>query len=160
MRDFWEWYQTQSVKTEVDVPHMGGNVLPILSYKVLGLVGELAEFDEADNLQDKEAEIGDVLWYLSTLLVTMDASFDDLYPCSDMNFIQAGCKLGNVTKKIYRDNSGTLTQEVKVKLLRLLSCVFYGLGGPAALESSARYNIDKLFSRLERGTLHGDGDNR
>ena len=28
------------------------------------------------------------------------------------------------------------------------------------LDEIAEYNIDKLYSRLERGTIKGDGDNR
>jgi len=28
------------------------------------------------------------------------------------------------------------------------------------LEEVAQANLEKLFSRLERGTLHGEGDNR
>lgn len=68
-------------------------------------------------------------------------------------------------KKILRDKSGKISAEDKVALKGELGdvlwyftqvCTELGL----SLEEVAAYNLDKLFSRKERGKLHGDGDNR
>lgn len=59
-----------------------------LVYPLLGLVGEVGEFankykkvirDNAMFLQeDMEAELGDILWYLSILAVDCDIKLDDI----------------------------------------------------------------------------------
>ena len=48
-----------------------------------------------------------------------------------------------------------LRKTVTVKSLRVIS-------GPLALpmEDVAAANLEKIFSRMERGVLHGDGDSR
>jgi NTP pyrophosphatase (non-canonical NTP hydrolase) len=68
-------------------------------------------------------------------------------------------------KKILRDGDGEITQEQAAKLFDELSdvlwyvtCCVDDLG--LNIQELAQYNVDKLSARVERGTIHGDGDNR
>lgn len=68
-------------------------------------------------------------------------------------------------KKIIRDSNEELTEEHKKQLQAELGDVLWYLSQFAwfldiKFEDIAQSNIAKLHSRLERGALHGDGDNR
>ncbi len=74
-------------------------------------------------------------------------------------------EIANKVKKIIRDQDGELSQEVKTKLGKELGDVLWYVSALATelgvnLSSVASDNIDKLFSRKERGVLGGSGDNR
>jgi NTP pyrophosphatase (non-canonical NTP hydrolase) len=77
---------------------------------------------------------------------------------------EAGEFAGKI-KKIFRDKGGEFTPETIEALKGELGdilwywtqiCTNLGL----SIEDVAESNLDKLFSRLERGKIHGDGDNR
>jgi NTP pyrophosphatase (non-canonical NTP hydrolase) len=68
-------------------------------------------------------------------------------------------------KKIFRDKAGKISEEDRQALKQELGdvlwyftqiCTELGL----TLEEVAEANLMKLFSRLERGTIQGSGDNR
>jgi len=68
-------------------------------------------------------------------------------------------------KKILRDNNGEISEEQAGKLFDELSdvlwyvtCCLDDLG--LSLEELAHYNVAKLTSRVDRGVIQGDGDNR
>ena len=68
-------------------------------------------------------------------------------------------------KKLFRDDNGVLTSERKAILEKELGDVLWYLTQIAtdaglSLEVVAKGNLEKLFSRKERGTLGGDGDHR
>jgi len=68
-------------------------------------------------------------------------------------------------KKAMRDRGGELTEDDRQSLKKELGDVLWYLSELArkiglSLEEVAALNIEKLASRLERGTLHGAGDNR
>ena len=68
-------------------------------------------------------------------------------------------------KKLFRDDNGVLTAERKAILEKELGDVLWYLTQIAtdaglSLEAVARGNLEKLFSRKERGKIVGDGDNR
>jgi NTP pyrophosphatase (non-canonical NTP hydrolase) len=68
-------------------------------------------------------------------------------------------------KKVLRDNNGVFTDEKKEEIKKELGDVFWYLAAISTdlgldLDEVAQLNIDKLFSRLKRNKLHGDGDNR
>lgn len=74
-------------------------------------------------------------------------------------------EIANRIKKISRDDEGILTEEKKKIIKKELGDVLWYAAQIAtemeiSLEDVAKDNLDKLFSRKERGTLHGDGDNR
>ena len=77
---------------------------------------------------------------------------------------EAGEFAGKI-KKIFRDKGGNFSQEDKEALKGELGDVLWYLTQICTnlgftLEEVAEGNLDKLFSRLERGKIQGDGDNR
>ena len=70
-------------------------------------------------------------------------------------------------KKLYRNNGGVLdlTDEKKSELKKELGDVLWYVSQIATelnfeLKAIAAHNLEKLRSRMERGTLGGSGDNR
>lgn len=68
-------------------------------------------------------------------------------------------------KKILRDNGGEITLENKEDLKKEIGDCFWYLSNLAKflnikLNDLAQANLDKLYSRLERGVISGSGDNR
>ena len=68
-------------------------------------------------------------------------------------------------KKVFRDKDGQINEETKSALKAELGDVLWYLAQVATeldltLDEIAAYNIEKLYSRLERGKIRGDGDNR
>lgn len=68
-------------------------------------------------------------------------------------------------KKIFRDKDGIVGDEDKKELTKELGDVLWYLSVictylDISFQDVAELNIEKLKSRLERGTLQGSGDNR
>ncbi len=77
---------------------------------------------------------------------------------------EAGEVAGKI-KKIFRDKSGHLSDADRAALKSELGDVLWYLTQictnlDLTLEEVAEANLDKLFSRLERGMIQGDGDQR
>lgn len=77
---------------------------------------------------------------------------------------EAGEVAGKV-KKIFRDRGGVITPEDREALKYELGDVLWYLAQictelDLTLEEVAAANIEKLFSRLERDAIRGDGDKR
>lgn len=77
---------------------------------------------------------------------------------------EAGEVLGKI-KKIFRDKNGVVDNETKEAIEKELGDVLWYLSQLStelglSLDEVAEKNIEKLYSRMERGKLHGDGDNR
>lgn len=77
---------------------------------------------------------------------------------------EAGEFAGKI-KKIFRDKGGTISDDDREALkgelgdvLWYLTQICTNLG--LSLEEVAEANLDKLFSRLERGKIQGEGDHR
>lgn len=77
---------------------------------------------------------------------------------------EAGEFAGKI-KKIFRDKGGTISDDDREALkgelgdvLWYLTQICTNLG--LSLEDVAEANLDKLFSRLERGKIQGEGDHR
>lgn len=95
-----------------------------------------------------------------------------IYPKIGANFVypalglgdEAGEVLGKI-KKIFRDKNGEVSEETKNEIKKELGDVLWYLAQLSteleiSLDDVAESNIEKLYSRLDRGTLHGNGDNR
>lgn len=74
-------------------------------------------------------------------------------------------EVADIIKKIIRDDSGEISDEVRGKLFKEIGdvawywarlCKEFGFDPAAVLAA----NMDKLLSRKERGVLKGSGDNR
>lgn len=77
---------------------------------------------------------------------------------------EAGEVAGKV-KKLYRDHNGVLTEEYKKEIEKELGDVVWYLSQMCtklgvSFEEIAQMNLDKLKSRMDRGKLTGNGDNR
>lgn len=95
-----------------------------------------------------------------------------IYPDAGNNFIyptlglsgEAG-EVANKIKKIFRDNGGKIDDEIKQAVKKELGDVMWYVSQLAtelglSLDDVAEKNIKNLYDRMERGTLHGSGDNR
>lgn len=68
-------------------------------------------------------------------------------------------------KKIVRDDAGKISEEKRADLKKELGDVLWYISQLASeldlsLNEIAEANIEKLFSRMDRGVLGGSGDNR
>jgi len=77
---------------------------------------------------------------------------------------EAGEVAGKI-KKVFRDKDGQVNAETRTALESELGDVLWYLAQVCTelgltLDEVAEHNIAKLYDRLERGTIKGDGDNR
>jgi NTP pyrophosphatase (non-canonical NTP hydrolase) len=77
---------------------------------------------------------------------------------------EAGEFAGKI-KKIFRDKDGRISEEDRQALKAELGDVLWYVAQLCTelnltLEEVAEYNLKKLFSRLERNQITGEGDNR
>lgn len=71
----------------------------------------------------------------------------------------------NKVKKVLRDDGGVITPERRAAIAQELGGNLWYISACAtelglSLEDIAQSNLDELQSRLKRGTVKGDGDNR
>ena len=95
-----------------------------------------------------------------------------LYPKIGASFVYPTLGLTGETgevaekiKKIFRDKEGVLSDEDRETIAKELGDVLWYLTQIAtemeiSLDEVAKNNIGKLYSRMQRGKLHGEGDNR
>jgi len=74
-------------------------------------------------------------------------------------------EVANKVKKIYRDDGGRVTEDRRVQVARELGGVLWYVAAVCTdlnlnMGDVARENATILASRQQRGTLHGDGDER
>ena len=77
---------------------------------------------------------------------------------------EAGEVAGKI-KKVFRDKGGEINQETREALKAELGDVLWYIAQICtelnlSLDDVAEANITKLYDRLERGKIRGDGDNR
>jgi len=89
----------------------------------------------------------------------------DIKPIIGVEAYMAAGEVAGKIKKVFRDKDGEINGETKSALKAELGDVLWYLAQLATeldltLEEIAEYNIDKLYGRLERGTIGGDGDER
>jgi len=95
-----------------------------------------------------------------------------VYPNAGNNFIyptlglsgEAG-EVAEKIKKVIRDKEGVVDEEQKIEIKKELGDVLWYVSQLASelglsLEDIAEKNIEKLYSRMDRGKLQGNGDNR
>lgn len=95
-----------------------------------------------------------------------------VYPDKDNNFIyptlglsgEAG-EVSEKIKKVIRDKEGIIDDETREAIKKELGDVLWYVSQIAtelglSLDDIAEKNIEKLYSRMERGKLNGSGDNR
>lgn len=68
-------------------------------------------------------------------------------------------------KKVIRDNGGVFTEEKKKEIVKEVGDVLWYIAAllsdlGVTMDEAAVGNLEKLFSRKERGVINGNGDNR
>lgn len=68
-------------------------------------------------------------------------------------------------KKVIRDNGGVFTEEKKKEIVKEMGDVLWYIAAllsdlGVTMDEAAVGNLEKLFSRKERGVINGNGDNR
>ena len=86
-----------------------------------------------------------------------------VYPT--LGLVNEAGELAGKVKKIFRDHGGKISPEDRESLKYELGDVLWYLAQIATeldipLQEVAEANLEKLFSRLERGTIRGEGDYR
>lgn len=165
----------KKARTTALYPNLGSNMY----YPTLGLAGECAEVLQkilyTDNKDEIVKECGDVLWYVANLSIELGITIDPDKPTLsshnigiqtmvEFNVIHAGT-ICECIKKTMRDDNNTMRDDRLKKIEHALYTIIYNISGIAflldtTLSNIMETNIDKLFSRKERGVLKGDGDNR
>lgn len=86
-----------------------------------------------------------------------------VYPT--LGLVNEAGELAGKVKKIFRDKGGVISEEDRVALKYELGDVLWYMAQIATeldldLQEIADANLEKLFSRLERGKISGEGDYR
>lgn len=153
-----------------------------IAYPTLGLIGELGEYLDKSNdprvsNEDCLKELGDVLWYCANLCCDLELFLTDLWTDVDTHdgfelipqeylyiddlAVLMG-KAAEAAKKILRDGLTPERKDIlKVAVATVMEYIAYEADDlDSSLTQVAEMNIAKLFDRMDRGTLRGDGDNR
>lgn len=163
-----EEYEEKARKTAI-YPNISENY----QYPLLGLIEEAGEIDEkihlgVTDLNELNKEFGDVYWYLTSCSFELKLNFNELLNSpieSDLPIGIEASKIAGYLKKIIRDDNGVMTDSKKDKIIiSIKKIVFllqkyqkkYNLNTLDIMKN----NIEKLYSRKERGVLKGSGDNR
>lgn len=95
-----------------------------------------------------------------------------VYPNAGKNFVYPVLGLAGETgevvekiKKVIRDKKSIIDEETKQAIAKEIGDVLWYLAQlctelDLSLEEVAKENLKKLLSRLERGKIHGEGDER
>lgn len=160
-----------------------------VSLGLAGEIGEMQEkiilHLEDENIDGVIGEIGDVFWYLSQVCMELgvpmgyltqinpkytstrkiiknptEITWSLLLTCS----IWSG-RISDITKKLLRDSHGHLSPDKKNLILENLAKILIAVRSICAIlnidpVNCMNLNIEKLYSRMERGRLGGSGDNR
>jgi NTP pyrophosphatase (non-canonical NTP hydrolase) len=86
-----------------------------------------------------------------------------IYPA--LGLVNEAGEVAGKIKKVFRDKGGEISDETRAALKAELGDVLWYVAQVAteldiSLDEVAEYNIAKLYDRLERGKIKGDGDNR
>jgi NTP pyrophosphatase (non-canonical NTP hydrolase) len=86
-----------------------------------------------------------------------------IYPA--LGLVNEAGEVAGKIKKVFRDKDGEISEETKSALKAELGDVLWYVAQVCtelslSLDEVAEYNLEKLYSRLERGTIRGEGDDR
>lgn len=86
-----------------------------------------------------------------------------IYPA--LGLVNEAGEVAGKIKKVFRDKGGEISDETRQALKAELGDVLWYIAQVAtelelSLDDIAEHNLAKLYDRLDRGTLRGEGDNR
>lgn len=128
-----------------------------------GLIGEQEELIESVQKFDKESteidkEYGDILWYASSICSYFDTSLESVIK-GHLEQVDLNKPIAEVFKKVYRDKQGKFDEKDIAFILTYIYEIFEDID-IEKIEHYAELNIEKLYSRKERGVISGNGNNR
>lgn len=157
-------------------------------YVCLGLSGEIGELQEKiicqEPVEDIIKEMGDVYWYISQVCMELGApmsyllkvkvqyknlrKIQNILPVTESQLLSLSIISGRIceiTKKLLRDGNGHMPSAKREQIIENLAKIVHIMNGICgtqgiSYEEVMKSNIDKLFSRRDRGVLGGSGDNR
>lgn len=141
-----------------------------LAYTYLGLIGEDLEIAEkynaptiGDSSLHRLKELGDGLWYTSSMCTEVGLDFVDLVNVKNPTFDKEYPleMLAEPIKKYYRDGAPLNLKLFKIVLLSYITYIrsLAEMEG-SSLEAVMQINHTKLMNRRLTGTIHGSGDDR
>jgi hypothetical protein len=149
-------YQIQSRDTAI-YPDRDRN----LWYPTLGLVGEIAEYLTATDLE-KSKEAGDVAWYCAQICseagLKLDLVIDPIVHLEPITTCLG--ELAECVKKLYRDRQGEVSERDRMIIAFSLNHLWHHCIPDSEQALILSNNITKLQSRKSRGVLGGSGDHR
>ena len=159
-----------------------------VSLGLAGEIGEMQEkvlAGNPENITDVVGEIGDVYWYISQVCMELNTPMGyllsivpkyestrkiiydpEMITCSLLLTCSVWSgRISDITKKLLRDSHGHLEPDKKTKILENLTKILMAVRSICAIVGTTpdhcmEKNIEKLYSRMERGKLGGSGDNR
>jgi len=122
-------------------------------------------------------EIGDVIWYMTNICEETNLKMDDIhYKSHQDGYVHHGLRnmfdvvcliaqeVGEISATIDKVCNGSdsyISERLYPQLCELFTLLEeFCTSCALEIQMVAKYNIEKLFSRKERGTITGDGDNR
>lgn len=154
----------QELTKTTDIREQTATVNLRLMCSICGLMEEMEELNTSlvMNTSDEDilSECSDVLWYISSIAIETGITLEEL----QLRKLPINNKYTNpskILKKTYRDFNGIMPRAYKEQLWDylafILQCI---LPAYVNVEQAMIYNINKLQSRLARGTIQGDGNHR
>ncbi len=153
----------QELTKTTDIREQYATVNLRLMCSICGLIEEMEELNTSlgMNTSDEDilSECSDVLWYISSIAIETGITMEELRnrKMPEGNFTNPA----KILKKTYRDFDGVMPDNYKAQLWDYLAFILqYQLPSYTNIEKAMIYNINKLQSRLDRGTIQGDGNHR
>ena len=122
----------------------------VVKIPILCIYGELMNFNDYQKKSRKTAKYPDI-------------GHPVIYPA--LGLVNEAGEVAGKIKKVFRDKGGEINEDTRSALKAELGDVLWYVAQVCteldlSLDEVAEYNLEKLYSRLERGTIRGDGDNR
>jgi len=128
-------------------------------YSVLGLIGEVGEFDEKVSNEEILQELGDIMWYCSQICNEYELRLKQIIG-PPLTLFRLTAKVAELVKKYFRDKK-EIKQELEDLIGRIVNQVhILAKTTKRTVEQVMDMNIKKLQDRKDRNVLHGEGDNR
>lgn len=123
---------------------------------MVGLLIMSFEFDDTSNFRQYQ-------YYSRQTAIYPNKGNNFVYPT--LGLCGESGEIAEKIKKIIRDKDGVISEQTKEDLEKELGDVLWYISNLASelnldMQKIARKNLEKLFDRLERNKITGEGDNR